>query len=249
MPATKKLSLPNVLYIITHDQGIAAACYAGAGPDASENLPTPNIDALAGQGVLFTNHFATAPLCSPARGSLLTGVYPHQNGLVGLVHRGFSLNQGQQTVVHAFHNAGYRTELVGMQHEAKNPPSLGYDDVRATTLISPCINISEDVHDTLRELRDSGKSWWLTVATEEIHRKWKPKAPPVDPESVQVPAYLPDTPEVRSEVAEFVGVVKSFDVFLGLVLGYLDELGIRESTLVVLTTDHGVAWPRAKGTL
>ncbi len=240
---------PNVLYIIAHDQGIAAACYTGAGPDASASLPTPNIDTLASQGVIFTNHFATAPLCSPARGSLLTGVYPHQNGLVGLVHRGFSLNEGQQTVIHAFHDAGYHTVLLGMQHESKNPLSLGYEDVRATTLISPCVNLTEDVHDTLRELRDSGQSWWFTIGTEEVHRKWKPKAPPVDPQTVQVPAYLPDTPEVRSEVAEFVGVVKAFDAFVGLILGYLDELAIRESTLVVLTTDHGVAWPRAKGTL
>ncbi len=240
---------PNVLYIITHDQGIAAACYAGAGPDAFPNLPTPNIDSLAEQGVLFTNHFSTAPLCSPARSSLLTGIYPHQNGLVGLVHRGFFLNQGQQTVIHAFHDAGYRTVLLGMQHETKSPPALGYVDVRATSLISPCINLTEDILDTLRELRDSGQSWWLTLGTEEVHRHWKSKAPPVDPESVQVPPYLPDTPEVRAEVAEFVGVVKSFDSFLGVVMGYLNDLGIRDSTLLILTTDHGVAFPRAKGTL
>ncbi|MHA1791084.1 MAG: sulfatase-like hydrolase/transferase, partial [Promethearchaeota archaeon] len=144
---------PNVLYIITHDQGIAINSLQGAGPMPSvrHGIPTPNLDEIAKKGVLLSNHFSTCPLCTPARGSLMTGQYPHVNGLVGLVHRGFSFNEGFKTVLHVFKEAGYDTTLVGFQHEIKNEPTLlGYDDFRATQFIDRCHWLLDDIEDVFK---------------------------------------------------------------------------------------------------
>ena len=76
---------PNILLITCHDLGDYLGCYGTP-------VGTPNIDSLSRNGVQLCNHFSTAPICSPARGSILTGCYPHTNGLMGLVHRGWELN-------------------------------------------------------------------------------------------------------------------------------------------------------------
>ncbi|MHA1730576.1 MAG: sulfatase family protein [Promethearchaeota archaeon] len=241
---------PNVVFLITHDQGVAGHPYDGAGPDAMAGVSTPNMDAVASRGVTLTNHFGTAPLCSPARGSLMTGLYPHENGLVGLTHRGFRYNEGQRTLLHVLKEmGGYRTVLLGLQHEGLDPRLLGYDDFHATSLITRCMWLVDDLEEVVDDLAGRGGPWWLSIGTEDVHRQWTHRADPVDTARVVVPPYLPDTPEVRQEVAELLGDVEAFDAFLGEVLRVLDERGLRESTLVVVTTDHGVALHRAKGTL
>lgn len=72
---------PNILYIVTHDLGTHLGCYG------ETSLNAPSLNGLAAQGTRLTNHFGTAAFCSPARGGLVTGMYPHSNGLMGLVTR------------------------------------------------------------------------------------------------------------------------------------------------------------------
>jgi N-sulfoglucosamine sulfohydrolase len=76
---------PNILYIHSHDSGRYLQPYGHA-------VPTPNLQRLASEGVLFRRAFSCAPTCSPSRSALLTGQFPHQNGMLGLAHRGFSMN-------------------------------------------------------------------------------------------------------------------------------------------------------------
>ena len=80
---------PNIVLFITHDQGQLLGCYNT--PLMPNSLKTPNTDGLAANGIKFTNYFCTTPLCSPSRGSMITSKYPHKNGLMGLVNRGWSL--------------------------------------------------------------------------------------------------------------------------------------------------------------
>ena len=75
---------PNFLFLVTHDTGRNIGCY-------NKLVKTPNIDKLAQNGVRFINNFATAPQCSPSRGSMITGKFPHSNGLMGLVNEGWDL--------------------------------------------------------------------------------------------------------------------------------------------------------------
>src|ERR1700683_2943868 len=100
---------PNILYIHSHDTGRYVQPYGHA-------IPTPNIQWLADQGVMFRNAFCAAPSCSGSRAALLTGSYWHRNGMRGLAPRGFSLNDYGQHMVRTLSDAGYHAEMIGEQH-------------------------------------------------------------------------------------------------------------------------------------
>lgn len=116
---------PNILYIHTHDIGRYVQPYGYA-------VPTPNLQAFAEEGVLFRNAFCANPTCSASRSTLLTGMYPHNNGMTGLAHRGWALNDYSQHIVHTLRDAGYTTVLTGVQHVASHQEgepwqTIGYD--------------------------------------------------------------------------------------------------------------------------
>ena len=116
---------PNILYIHSHDTGRYIQPYG-------YNVPTPNLQKLASEGVMFRQAFDAAPTCSPSRAALLTGQCPHNNGMLGLAHRGFFLNDYNQHVLHWLRPHGYRSTLVGVQHIAKDPHVIGYDEIVST---------------------------------------------------------------------------------------------------------------------
>lgn len=235
---------PNIILLITHDQGIAASPFAGAGQDAFTSLPTPNHQRLAASGTIFTNHFGTAPMCSPARGSLFTGLYPHQNGLVGLTHRGFKYHEHIKTVVELLRDSGYNTVLAGMQHESVFSRRLGYQKHVPLKLWRYQIK-------RLTKQFQKGKPFFLCIGTQWMHRSWeKPPKCPVTQEEVEIPSYLPqDNDKIRTEVSQFISRLKYYDQFLGKVLDYVDKIGIRDNTIIIQTTDHGIAHAGAKGLL
>ena len=108
------MSRPNILYIHSHDTGRYVQPYGF-------QVPTPNIQMLADQGVLFREAFCAAPTCSGSRASLLTGLYCHNNGMLGLAHRGWKLNDYGQHWVHTLREVGYRSILIGEQHISLDP--------------------------------------------------------------------------------------------------------------------------------
>ena len=250
------LQHPNVLYIITHDQGIAARCYAEYGPGASEKMVTPNIDALAARGALLSNHFGTAPQCSPARGSLITGKHPHQNGLVGLTHRGLALSNPDQTIYQHFQSHGYHTRLIGFQHEIQGDvKQLGYTDALHQGVYGNCHKMLPDVESSFSEFQDlntQGTPFWLTIGAQEVHLIWgirSKRKERFSPKDVGVPEYLPNTPKIRKHIGKLYGDLTSYDRFLGNVWTLMDKYDFWKNTVVIVTTDHGIAHPRAKGTL
>jgi N-sulfoglucosamine sulfohydrolase len=83
---------PNVVLFISHDTGASVSCEGGP-------IDTPNLNRVAENGVCFTNHFSTAPQCTPSRGCLITGKYPHCNGLMGLTNYGWNLPEHYQTIL------------------------------------------------------------------------------------------------------------------------------------------------------
>jgi len=252
----ENLTQPNVLYITTHDQGIAASCYSEFGPGASSKMDTPNIDGLAQKGAMLTNHFGTAPQCSPARGSLITSQHPHENGLCGLTHRGFGIENKENTIFNHFKNHGYETVLIGFQHETHhNPKDLGYAQTKNTGRFSGCFALMDDINETMAEMKrdnEKGQPYWLSIGVKEVHLSWEKfikKDQHFAPDEVDVPGYMPDTEKTREHLGAFYGVLKKYDTFLGKVFALLDQYNLRDDTIIVVTTDHGIAHPRAKGTL
>lgn len=232
--------LPNVLYLHSHDTGRFIQPYG-------HQVPTPNIQRLADQGLLFRQAFAAAPVCSGSRAALLTGSYSHANGMMGLAHRGYRLADYQHHMVHTLRTAGYWSGLIGEQHVSADPEEIGYDVVvpidstRAGT-VAPAVQA------LFREGVPS-EPFFLSVGFFETHRDF------FEPTSVRdalyslPPANLPDTPETRHDIAAYKASARSLDQGVGAVLNALDEADLADNTLVILTTDHGLAFPGAKATL
>ena len=230
---------PNVLYLHSHDTGRFIQPYG-------HQVPTPNIQRLADQGLLFRKAFCAAPTCSGSRSALLTGEYPHANGMMGLAHRGFELFDHSHHIVHTLREAGYWSGLIGEQHLSEDPAALGYDHV-----VESGTNHVDYVAPAAVELLAQAppQPFFLSVGFFETHREY------FEPTSVRDALYslppdnLPDTPETRRDMASYKASARSLDQGVGSVLNALDEHDLADDTLVILTTDHGLAFPGAKGTL
>ena len=229
---------PNILYIHSHDTGRYVQPYG-------HQIPTPNIQMLADQGAFFRQAFCASPTCSGSRASLLTGQYCHSNGMFGLAHRGWSLNDYGEHLVHPLRSAGYRSVLIGEQHVSADPHVIGFDEVIEVDS-NHVADVAPIANETLRQVEEP---FFLSVGFFETHREFQA------PTSVRDTLYslpapnLPDTLATREDMAAFKASARSLDQGIGSVLNELHRLGLAERTLVVCTTDHGLAFPRAKATL
>lgn len=235
---------PNILFFTCHDLGRHLGCYG------HPTVPSPALDALAGAGLRCANAFCTAPQCSPSRASLHTGCYPHATGVLGLAHApfGWRLTPPTQHLAHRLNAAGYHTALIGMQHVIArgDAAELGY---RQIWPVAPAGEEATRAAAVLRELA-GGPPFYLEVGFEEPHRPYDfGGATPDATRGVAVPSYLPDVPAMRQEMAAFQGAVRAMDTAVGRILAVVDELGLAANTWVIFTADHGIAMPRAKGTL
>lgn len=230
----------NVLIVHWHDLGRHLGAYGHT------DVHSPRLDQLAAEGILLTRAHATAPLCSPSRGSLFTGRYPQSNGLVGLAHHGWEYRTGVRTLPAILGESGWHTALFGMQHETSYPTRLGFDEFDVSN--SYCEYVVEQADNWLH--RAPAGPFLLTAGFFETHRPYPhERYAPADPTAVALPDYLPDTPEVRQDLADFYGSITVADAAVGRLLDTLAETGLDRSTWVVFMTDHGPALPRAKSTL
>ena len=231
--------LPNILYLHSHDTGRYIQPYG-------EQVPMPNVQALADQAVLFREAFCAAPTCSASRACLLTGQYSQTNGMLGLAHRGWSLRDYSHHIVHTLHDVGYTSILIGEQHISKDPAAIGYDQVMKipTTHVGTVAPLAMQV---LRERRE--RPLFMSIGFFETHREFLGPGSLRDVHYSKPPPNLPDAPEVRADVAAFKASARSLDHGVGMVLNELDAVGLADDTLVIFTTDHGMPFPGAKATL
>jgi arylsulfatase A-like enzyme len=229
------MATPNILYLHSHDTGRAIQPYGAP-------VATPQLQQLADQGVLFRQAFCAAPTCSPSRAALETGQSAHSSGMLGLAHRGFALHDYRQHLLHTLRPAGYYSALFGMQHIAHDPAMIGYDHVWVrSSLVEQVAPIVADFLATIPQ------PFYLSVGFFETHR---PFPDPGDgPHYCKPPATLPDTPEIRFDMAGFHAAARELDRGVGIVLGALAQHGLADNTLVISTNDHGMAFPGMKCTL
>jgi arylsulfatase A-like enzyme len=239
---------PNIVVVHWHDLGTRLGTYGVDG------VPSPAVDRIAAEGVRFDRAFCATPLCSPARSALMTGRYPHANGMMGLQHLGWEYASGVETIPMHLRTLGYHSANFGMQHEASDPTRLGYDEVyeardpatgwqRADTVV--------DEATTWLSAPDRRREPFLAVVGFfEVHRPYPVELyPPDDPEAVSVPPYLPDNPHTREDLAAFHGSIRVADRATGRLVETLRTEGLLDHTWIVFTTDHGMAFPGAKSTL
>lgn len=235
------MTSPNILYLHSHDTGRYVQPYG-------HQIPTPNIQHIADQGILFRQAFCAAPVCSGSRAALLTGQCSHSSGMIGLAHRGYRLTHPERHVLHTLRAAGYWTGLVGEQHVSADPRDLGYDHVDDVG--------STRVHDVapaatrlIGERAAAETPWFLSVGFFETHREYFSPSSVRDALYSRPPENIVDTYATRRDMASFKASARSLDQGVGTVLNALDEHGLVDNTLVILTTDHGLAFPGAKCTM
>lgn len=264
---------PNIVHIISHDLGRHLGCYGAA-------VCTPNCDRIAASGARFSNYFCTAPVCSPSRGSLMSGLYPQRHGILGLAHNGWGYRPGIRTLVNHLADAGYQTHLFGGHHEAlvdyRDPASrkdgarsLGYQhfhDTAPDLIADPPWNYIGACHDLLAgaidEILSEHQPFFINIGTPGAHRPFRDVRgtnryrddgrpgigfSPAPPSQVVVPPYLRDCEGVRSDLAYLNAFAQREDDYIGRIFDLLASRRCLDNTLFVLTTDHGVAMPRAKG--
>ena len=232
------MSMPNILYVHSHDTGRYIQPYG-------HTIDTPNLQRLAEDGVLFRQHFCVNPTCSASRAALLTGLYPHNNGMIGLAHRGWALNDYRQHILHTLRERGYHSVLCGVQHIAAGPTAaetIGYDESFPHVREWP-----GEAGSAAQWLEDTPKQpFFMSVGFSQTHRTFPENDTRDDPRYCLPPAPLPDTPETRLDMAKFKTSARHLDARVGHVLDALDRAGLAENTLVIATTDHGIAFPRMK---
>ena len=232
---------PNVILFISHDTGASASCEGGP-------IETPSLDRVAANGVCFTNHFSTAPQCTPSRGCLITGKYPHSNGLMGLTNYGWNLPEHNQTIPKLLRKIGYSTHLIGLQHEHAKAESLGYEEI-SDRMDFPYIasEVIPKAEEFLQRMSDKTQApFYASIGVFDTHRPF----PFLEEEYTgPIPDYIPDHPASRRDFGRFLLSLKNLDKAVGSVLTCLDETGLIENTLFLFTVDHGPAFPRTKCTM
>jgi N-sulfoglucosamine sulfohydrolase len=246
---------PNILFIIADDWS-----WGHAGAYGCKWIKTPAFDRIAREGVLFNNAFTNNPKCSPCRASILTGrntwqleeamchfglfrakwpVYPELMERAGyhVGHTGKGWGPGD------FQSGGFPRNPAGpaYQKSRHEPPLQGMTS----------IDYARNFVDFL-EARKAGQSFCFWVGGHEPHRPYEEGSGRRSGRKladVEVPAYLPDTSLVRSDLLDYGQEVEWFDAQVGKILDHLKEVGEFDDTLILYTSDHGMPFPRAKGQL
>ncbi|WP_263374410.1 sulfatase family protein [Granulicella aggregans] len=227
----------NIIYLHSHDSGRYLQPYG-------HSVPTPNLQRLARQGVLFRNMHSAAPTCSPSRAALLTGQSAHASGMLGLAHLGWGLHDYKQHIVHTLRTYGYTSVLAGVQHVAADPKVIGYEQIlpHATTSAK---DVAPAAVDYLKGRPQT--PFFLDIGFFETHREFP--SPVDNPDYIQPPAPLPDNSETRRDMAGFHASARVLDKGIGVILNALEDAGLRKNTIIVSTTDHGIAFPDMKCSL
>jgi uncharacterized sulfatase len=221
---------PNILWITSEDHGPHMGCYG------DRFASTPNVDALAAKGMLYRHAWSNAPVCAPARTTIISGMYPPSTGsehMRSLV----AYPRGKQMFPQLLREAGYYCTNNAKEDYNLEPPK-GADTVWNES--------SPKAH---WQKRPAGQPFFAVFNSEKSHEsriRVRPHTLIHDPAKVRVPAYHPDTPEVRKDWAQYYDVVSEADADAGKRLKELSDAGLAEDTIVFYYADHGSGMPRSK---
>jgi N-sulfoglucosamine sulfohydrolase len=228
---------PNVVVAIADDWSFPHASVYG-----DRTVSTPNFDRLAREGVRFTLAFAAAPSCTPSRSALLTGQAVHRLEEGGNLH-GF-LPKSYPVYPDLLEAAGY---MVGYTGKGWGPGRFEPGG-RTRNPAGPRFNS----FDEFMQQRERGTSFCFWFGSQDPHRPYEPGTGAqsgMKPEEVQVPRFLPDTAEVRQDLLDYYFEVQRFDRDLGRIIETLERADELENTIVIVTSDNGMPFPRAKATV
>lgn len=267
--AGAKAAERNIIFFITDDESPTLGCYGD--PVAK----TPHIDALAKDGVVFRNAFATTASCSASRSVVMSGLHNHKNGQYGHQHHYHKFASFDNVVSLALPrvlaDAGYRTAQIGKYHVA--PEEVYHFETYLRGNGRNAVQMADNAKAFITDQSDP-RPFMLYFATSDPHRgggkdqtselELKPdlfgnrpnrgahegvEEVFYDPAEVPIPAFLPDTPETREELAQYYQSCSRIDQGLGRLIEILKEADLYDKTMIVFTSDHGMAFSGGKTTV
>lgn len=230
----KIIANSNFVFIIADDCTFRdIGCYGG-------QAKTPNIDRLANEGMRFTRCFQAAPMCSPTRHNLYTGIYPVKSG--AYPNHTF-VKGGIKSVVHYLKPKGYRVALSGKTHIN---PRTSFPFEYSTKGNNPDLDkIDQLFEDSVKEKTP----FCLFACSNEPHSPWdKGNQSDYDPQKIKLPPYFVDTAETREAYCKYLAEIGYYDWQVGQILKKLDKHGLQEDTMVVVVSEQGSGFPFAKWT-
>ena len=227
MGKAAEMPRPNILWITSEDHGPHLGCYGD--PQAT----TPNVDALAARGLRYTHCWSNAPVCAPARTTLICGLYPPSTG--GEHMRSMvPYPAGKKMYPQFLREAGYYcTNNAKEDYNVAKPGQVWDGSAKSAHWRNAA----------------AGQPFFAVFNSEKSHEskiRVRPHTAVHDPAKVRVPAYHPDTPEVRQDWAQYYDIVTEADADAGARLKELADAGRTEDTIVFYYADHGSGMPRNK---
>ncbi|GEO06497.1 heparan N-sulfatase [Adhaeribacter aerolatus] len=231
--AQKQKEQENILLIIADDMSKHAGVYG------EKAIRTPGIDAVAASGVVFNNAFCTASSCSPSRASILTGKYPHQleegGNLWGTLPAKFP------NYTRTLARAGYTVGLTGKGWGPGQALPGGYQE-------NPAGPAFKNFAEFIAKL-PAGKPFCFWLGPSDPHRPYEAELKnktEINKAEIKVPGWLPDNAAVREDLMDYLAEVKRFDQTIEEAVKLLKQKGLYNNTLIIVTSDNGMPFPRAK---
>lgn len=241
---------PNILFIIADD-----ASMNSFGAYGCDWVKTPAVDKIAREGVVFTNAYNCNPKCAPSRACLLTGMYSWQ---LKEACNHFPHFPGEfKFYPDLLMDAGYHVGLTGKgwgpgtYDRDYNPAGPAWDDIK---LVAPYTGINANDYaanfEAFLDDNTDGKPFCFWLGTYEPHRvyekdSWKKAGK--NPAEAKLPGYYPDNDIIRGDLQDYAVEVEWYDMHIGRVIKTLEDRGLMDNTLILITSDHGMPFPRVKG--
>lgn len=247
---------PNFLIITADDMNWdSVGVYGCELPDT-----TPNIDALAAQGIRYDQAHVASTACMPSRNAINTGRFPHTSGGEGFQHLRF---KDVPTIPATLKEGGYFVGILGKVNHSTPYPDTPWD--HAEELGRNTEQFYEKSKEVIGKATSAGKPFYLIVNSHDPHRPYfkhkngdkalvsrKGKTPNSVPsriftaKEVPVPVDFPDHKKIREELADYFCSVRRCDDVVGRLMDLVDEVGIADDTIVMFLSDHGMGTPTAK---
>jgi uncharacterized sulfatase len=248
---------PNILFCISDDQSWVHTSYAG-----EKAISTPGFDRLAREGIYFSNAFCASPSCSPSRGSIITGQEMWRLGeaaqLFSAVPKelealSFPLLLEEEGYFIGYTQKGWAPNDFKVHGWERKPLGKAFNEKKT----EPPANeiVSNDYAGNFKQFleeRPGDNPFFFWFGSSEPHRAFELNSGidnGIDPEEIRVPEFLPDVPEVRKDIADYLFEIQWVDQHLQEMINTLEERELLDNTIIIYTSDNGMAFPSAKNNL
>ena len=246
-PFQQEQERPNILFIVSEDNGPELGCYGAP-------VETPHLDELAKQGILFINAYVPQAGCSQSRAAFFTGLYPHQNGQIGLATWKYHMyNPDTPNIPKSLKAAGYTTGIIGKLHV--NPEDAFPFDFKAIPGANFARkNMAEYAMETEKFMTESDKPFYLQVNHPDAHAPFiaqvdgLPEKPLTGKDVDALPYMVLNSKKLKDATANYYNCMMRLDSYIGDLLDALKKSGKYDNTLIVYIGDHGADILRGKRT-